>query len=79
MIMDEPNHRLKLDQPAIFQIRLQAEIDLEWAVWFENMTITVADGVTTITGPVADQPALHSLLAKIRDLGMPLISVNRME
>ena len=77
--MNEPEKRLKLDQPAVYQICLQTEMDLEWEVWFENMSVTVAGGTTTITGTVADQPALHSLLIKIRNLGLPLISLTRID
>lgn len=77
--MKDMDKRLKLDQPATYQFRLQTEIDLEWDVWFEEMNVTVADGITTISGPVVDQPALHSLLAKIRDLGLPLISLAKIE
>ena len=51
-----------------------------WADWFEGLTITLEDnGDTLLTGPVVDQAALHGLLRKVRDLGMPLISVRRVE
>ena len=61
-----------------YQIRIKGHLDSQWTEWFEGMTITLeANGDTLLTGSVIDQSALHSLLKKIRDLGMPLISVNR--
>lgn len=64
-------------QPIIYQIRLKGHLDRQWADWFEGLTITLADnGETLLTGPVIDQPALHGLLKKVRDLGIPLISIN---
>ena len=64
------------NQPALYQIRIKSQLDPQWAVWFEGMVITFeAGGDTLITGPVADQAALHGLLKKVRDLGLPLISV----
>lgn len=63
-------------QPEIFEIRLQGHLDTRWASWFEGMTITLTEeGETILSGPVADQAALHGLLKKIRDLGAPLLSV----
>ncbi len=62
--------------PGIYEIRLQGHLDEQWAEWFEGLTITLEDnGETRLTGPVVDQAALHGLLKKVRDLGMPLISV----
>jgi len=59
-----------------YQIRLKGHLDAQWTDWFEGMTITLEEnGDTLLTGPVADQSALHGLLKKVRDLGMPLISV----
>lgn len=67
------------DQPLIYQIRIKGYLDRQWENWFENATITLEkDGDTLLTLPVIDQAALHGLLKKIRDLGMPLLSVNRM-
>lgn len=65
------------DTPTeIFEIRLKGHLDEGWASWFEGMTITLTEeGDTVLTGPVADQAALHGLLKKVRDLGMPLLSV----
>ena len=63
-----------------FEIRLKGHLDTRWASWFEGMSITLTeDGATVLTGPVADQAALHGLLKKVRDLGLLLISVNRVE
>jgi hypothetical protein len=64
-------------QPVIYQIRIRGHLDDQWTDWFERLTITLqADGDTVISGPVPDQAALHGLLKKIRDLGLPLISIN---
>ena len=61
-----------------YEIRVQGRIDRRWAAWMEGMTVTPdTDGTTLIHGPVADQPALHGLLSRLRDLGLPLISFNR--
>lgn len=63
-----------------YEIRLKGHLDNRWADWFEGLTITLEDnGETLLSGPVVDQAALHGLLRKIRDLGMPLISVKRNE
>ena len=68
------------DEPERYEIRLKGHLDDRWADWFEGLTITrEANGETRITGPVVDQTALHGLLRKVRDLGLPLISVNRLE
>jgi len=60
-----------------YEIRLKGHLDDRWAVWFEGLTITQEeDGATLLSGTVVDQAALHGLLKKVRDLGMPLLSVN---
>ncbi len=62
------------------EIRLQGQIDEQWSEWFEGLTITHTEqGETVLTGFVADQPALHGVLAKVRDLGLSLVSVNSAE
>jgi hypothetical protein len=69
-----------LTQPVIYQIRLKGHLGSQWTDWFEGLTITLEeDGDTLLTGPVIDQAALHGLLKKVRDLGMPLVSVNPVE
>jgi hypothetical protein len=67
-------------QAAIYQIRLMGHLGSQWTDWFEGLAITLAEeGETHLTGPVADQAALHEVLKKVRDLGMPLVSVNRVQ
>lgn len=62
----------------IYQIRIEGHLGPQWTDWFGGLTITLEDnGDTTLTGPVEDQAALHGLLKKVRDLGMPLISAIR--
>jgi hypothetical protein len=64
----------------VYQIRLESHLSSDWTDWFEGLTITLEEnGETLLTGPVADQAALHGLLKKVRDLGMPLVSVNRVK
>ena len=62
--------------PGRYEIRLKGHLDSRWAAWFDGLSITrCGDGTTIIHGPVADQAALHGLIQKTRDLGLPLISV----
>jgi len=64
----------------IYQIKIKGHLGHKWTDWFEGLTITLEEsGETLLTGPVVDQVALHGLLKKVRDLGMPLLSVNRVE
>jgi hypothetical protein len=59
-----------------YEIRVKGHLDARWAAWFEGMSLThAADGTTAVSGVVADQAALYGLLQKLRDLGVPLISV----
>jgi hypothetical protein len=68
------------DQPTLYQIRLQGVLDLQWTDWFGGLSITPTEnGETLLTGPVADQSALYGVLKRVRDLGLPLISVNRVK
>jgi hypothetical protein len=63
-------------QPGLYEIRLKGHLDDRWSDWFSGLTITLEDnGDTLLTGPVVDQAALHGLLKRARDLGMPLVSV----
>ncbi len=67
----------KHNQHQYYEIRLKGHLDDRWAEWFEGLTITLEEnGETFLTGPVVDQAALHGLLKKVRDLGIPLLSVN---
>ncbi len=67
-------------EPGLYEIRLKGHLGSQWTDWFEGLTITLEDnGDTLLTGPVIDQAALHGLLKKIRDLGMPLVSVSPVE
>jgi hypothetical protein len=68
-----------LSEPAAYQIRVKGVLDARWAEQFEGMTLIVDQGDTILSGIVADQPALHGLLVKIRDLGLVLMSVNRID
>ena len=65
------------DQPASYVIRIQGKLDLAWSDWFGGFTITQQNGETLLVGQVTDQSALHGILAKINDLGLPIISVER--
>ncbi len=65
-------------EPERYEIRVEGHLDTRWAAWFDGLTLTRdTNGTTVIHGPVADQAALHGLLQKVRDLGLPLILVNR--
>jgi hypothetical protein len=83
--MADTGARGGLDQAVVYEIKVQGELDEEWSSWFEDgrrvwsVVMTVEHGITTLTGAVADQPALYGLLGKVRDLGLPLLSVIRLE
>jgi hypothetical protein len=66
--------------PGRYEIRLKGHLDTRWAAWFDGLSLTnESDGTTLIHGPVADQAALHGLLQKVRDVGLPLVSVTQVE
>jgi len=66
------------DEPARYEIRIEGHLDARWADRFDGLTFThESDGTTILSGPVIDQAALHGLLKRVRDLGMPLLSVIR--
>jgi hypothetical protein len=72
------NPKIDPGEPMVYQIRIKGHLGREWTDWFEGLAITPEDnGETLLTGPLVDQAALHGLLKKVRDLGMPLLSVNR--
>jgi len=74
------NPKTDASQAMVYQIRIQGHLSRHWIAWFGDLTITLEDnGNTVLTGPVVDQAALHSLLRKVRDLGIPLLSVNCVE
>jgi hypothetical protein len=67
------------DEPSSYQIRLKGHLNPQWATYFDGFTLTNSEhGEALLTGVIRDQAALHGVLAKIRDLGLPLLSVNNM-
>ena len=65
-------------EPGRYEIRLQGHLDTRWAAWFDGLSLAhESDGTTVIHGSVVDQAALHGLLGKVRDLGLPLIAVRQ--
>ena len=83
-MMTSVKHKFTLDQPATYQIKVPESLDESWSEWAGGMTITVeSEGngppVTTLTGLVADQAALQGLLRRLYSLGLPLLSVNRVD
>ena len=74
---NENNPESDADQPMLYQIRIKGHLSRQWTDWFDGLTITLEeDGNTLLTGALIDQVALHGLLKKVRDLGMPLLSVD---
>ena len=62
-----------------YEIRVKGVLDAHWAEWFEGLDLRAEGDTTVISGPIADQAALHGLLAKVRDLGLPLLAVNTVD
>lgn len=70
----------EFDKPAFYRIRVKGKIESKWSEWFDDFSITTqANAETAMIGVVADQAALHGLLAKVRDLGLPILEVKRLE
>lgn len=79
MMSDKRDSKTGPDAPRVYQIRLEGHLGGQWTEWFDGLAITLAEnGDTLLTGPVVDQAALHGLLRKVRNLGLPLVSVNRL-
>jgi hypothetical protein len=77
---NEPNPGTATGEPAIYQIRIKSHLGPWWTDWFGGLAITLEDnGDTLLTGQVVDQAALHGLLRSVRDLGLPLLSVVRID
>jgi hypothetical protein len=74
---NKDNPKRDADKPTVYEIRIKGHLGRQWTDWFEGLVITLEhDGNTLLTGPVIDQAALYGLLKKVRDLSMPLLSVN---
>ena len=75
-----PNPAAEPGLPATYLIRIKGRLEPRWSAWFEELTVTPEDnGDTVLRGPVVDQAALHGLLTRVRDLGLPLLSITRVE
>lgn len=73
----EDSPQCEADQPKVYRIVIKGHLGPRWTDWFDGLTISLEeDGNTLLDGPVVDQAALHGILKKVRDLGMPLLSVN---
>jgi hypothetical protein len=80
LMSNELDPQTDRSKPMVYQIRIKGHLGCEWTDWFEGLTITLEDnGETLLTGPVIDQAVLYGLLRKVRDLGMPLLLVVRVE
>jgi hypothetical protein len=84
MVEDEARRNAVMEERRarheVYQIVLKGHLDEEWSEWFAGLTVTRADnGETILTGPVVDQAALHGVLMKVRDLGLPLLALTRID
>jgi hypothetical protein len=71
---------MKGGRMTVYEIRVKGHLDGRWSEWFEGLTIfNVEDGIAVLSGEIVDQSALHGVLAKVRDLGLPLIAVSRVK
>jgi len=74
---NQDHQRYEGNQPLVYQIRIKGELGPQWSEWFDELAITLEeDGNTLLSGTVVDQAALHGILKKVRDLGIPLLAVN---
>ncbi|MFM8320873.1 MAG: DUF6326 family protein [Chloroflexota bacterium] len=75
---NRPDDEIDPSQPPVYQIKIEGQLDQQWKDWFEGLSIQPEkDGGTLLTGPVIDQAALHGLIKKVRDLGLPLVSIRQ--
>ena len=75
-----PNPTRDPREAGRYEIRLTGHLDVHWTAWFDGLTVShQSDGTTVISGPIPDQAALHGVLQRVRDLGLPLVAVNRVE
>ena len=80
LMSNEINPNTDPSQLMVYQIRIKGHLGRQWTAWFGGLSITLEDnGDTLLTGPVVDQAALHGLLRKVRDLGMPLLAVIQLQ
>jgi hypothetical protein len=76
VVPDIVNSGADADQPTLYEIRIKGQLDHQWTDWFGGLAITLqCNGDTLLSGPIVDQAALHGVLRKVRDLGMPLLSI----
>jgi len=74
---NEQRSNLDAKQPPVYTFKIRGHLSQQWMTWFDGLTVVLEeDGNTLLSGPVIDQSALHGILKKIRDLGMPLLSMN---
>jgi hypothetical protein len=76
---DQPTWNPDRSEAGRYEIRVRGRLDAHWAAWFDGLTVgQESDGTTVISGTVADQAALHGVIKRVRDLGLPLVSVTRL-